>query len=417
MFRRRVDARGARAEAERETVSLQDRRLLELLGIDVDEVSVRGAKALREATVYACIRILSEAAAKLPLKVYRETDGAAKATGHHLYNVLKLRPNPYMSTSDWLRCLEVQRNLWGNAYCNIECHSSGRLAGQIKHLWPLDASKVKLYVDERGLLSSKNRIWYVVTVNGQERKLKPEEMLHLKAMTLDGLVGIPPLEYLKITIQNAAQGADYINRFFRQGLQTKGLVQYVGDLNSDAEKVFRERFEQMSAGLTNAHRISLMPIGYKFEPISLSLTDAQFIENTQLTIRQIASAFGVKMHQLNELDRATYANMAEQQRQFYVDTMMSILTAYEQELTYKLFLQDEIDAGYYVKFVVDALTRADIKTRYEAYRLGLQGFLRPNEVRAWEELPPDPDGDVLLVNKAMAPLANVVHGGESDEEP
>lgn len=399
----------------REVIDLQDRRLLEMLGVELDELNVQGANGLRESTVYACVRILSETVAKLPLKIYRDDSGITKATDHYLYRALKLRPNPLMSTTDFLRCMEVQRNLYGNAYANIESYKRGPQKGQIKALWPMDAAQVTVNVDE-----SRSRLAYVVRLDdGSERKLAADEVLHIKHLTLNGLVGVPPLEYLKTTVQNAGQGASYINKFFKQGLQAKGLVQYVGDLNPDAEKVFREKFEQMSSGLSNAHRIALMPIGYKFEPISLSLTDAQFLENTQLTIRQIAAAFGVKMHQLNELERATYANISEQQRQFYVDTMMSILTAYEQELTYKLFLESELAEGYYVRFQVDALTRADIKTRYEAYRTGIQaGFLMPNEVRAWEELPAAEGGDQLLVNGTMTPIeeAGAAYGGDDRSE-
>lgn len=378
---------------------------LEFLGIDPDIVNVRGPGALREATVFACIRILSEAVAKLPLKVYQDSDGIQKATGHYLYSLLKLRPNPYMSTSDWLRCLEVQRNLYGNAYCSIEYYKSGSKRGQVRGLWPMDADKVTVWIDKQGIYSSQNHIWYVVEADGKEFKLHPDEILHVKGLTVDGLVGIPPLEYLRTTIENAAQSAEYINKFFKQGLQSRGIVHYVGDLSPDAEEVFRSKFERMSSGLTNAHRISLMPYGYKFEPIALSLVDAQFLENTQLTIKQIASAFGVKLHQLNELEKSSYASLSEQQRQFYVDTMMAVLTVYEQELSYKLFLSSELDAGYYCKFQVDALTRADIKTRYDAYRTGIQGgFLRPNEVRGWEELPPADGGDMLLVNGNMVPI-------------
>lgn len=419
LFRQAAKPR-VRAMAD-EPVSLQDRRLIEMLGLTGDEINVTGANALKETTVYTCVRILSEAIAKLPLKVYQDRDGAVKATDHALYTLLKLRPNPYMSASDWLKSMELQRELHGNAYASIELHTRGPLKGQVKALWPMDSTKVQLYIDERGLLSTKNRITYVVTTDGEQRRLKPEEVLHIKHLSLNGLVGISPLDYLKLSVQSAAQGADYINRFFKQGLQAKGLVQYVGDLSPDAEKVFRARFEQMSSGLTNAHRIALMPYGYKFEPISLSLVDAQFLENTQLTIKQIAAAFGIKPHQLGDLEKASYASISEQQRQFYTDTLMSILTAYEQELTYKLFLQSELDAGYYVRFNVDALTRADIKSRYEAYRTGIQaGFLTPNEARAWEELEAVEGGDQLLVNGTMTPLAEAgaAYGGEdSDQDP
>ncbi|NNV07782.1 phage portal protein [Geobacillus sp. MMMUD3] len=386
--------------------SLNDPALLDFLGISPSEVNVYGKNALKEATVYACIKILAESLSKLPLKTYREDEnGVNKAVKHYLYKLLKLRPNPYMSASDFAKCNETQRNIYGNAYVNIETDEKGRIVA----FWPIDASKVRIWIDDIGLFSSKNHIWYEVDVGTERRKLMPNELLHFKSgVTLDGIVGVPPLDYLRATVENAAAAGRFINNFYKQGLQVKGIVQYVGDLNPEAQKKFREKFEEMSSGLKNSHRIALMPIGYEFKPISLTMSDAQFLENTELTIRQIATAFGIKMHQLNDLSRATHTNVVEQQRQFYVDTLLPILTMYEQEMTYKLFLDSELEAGYYVKFNVDSILRADIKTRYEAYAIGIQnGFLEPDEARAKEDLPPRPGGNQLIVNGNYIPLTMV----------
>lgn len=416
LFRRLVRNMATTISTSQEA-ALNDPALLEWLGIEPDEIDVRGAKALREATVYACIKILSEAVAKLPLKVYRETDrGIEKAAGHYLYPLLKSRPNPYMTASDMLRAVEAQRNLHGNAYIVPEIITSGPNTGRIRWLWPVDAKAVEIWIDNRGLFSEQNRVWYVVRVGGQEVRLDPEEIIHLRAMTLDGISGVSPLQYLRWTVESGLAGTKHVREFFRQGLQMKGIVHYTGDLNEEAERRFRERFERMAAGLKNAHRVALLPIGYQFQPLELSMTDAQFLETAQLTIRQIANAFGVKMHQLNDLSRATHTNIEEQQKQFYADTLQAILTQYEQEFTYKLFTPSEIRRGYYVKFVVDSILRSDIKTRYEAYRTGIQGcFLTPNEVRGWEELPPEPGGDTLLLNKAMVPLgSNSPEGGDGN---
>jgi HK97 family phage portal protein len=400
--------------------SLNDPALLDFLGISPGDVNVYGKNALKEATVFACIKILAESISKLPLKIYREDEsGVNKATKHYLYKLLKLRPNPYMSASDYAKCNETQRNTYGNAYVNIETDERGRIIG----LWPIDSSKVTIWIDDIGLLSSKNQMWYEVDLGTEKRKLMPDEILHFKSgVTLDGIVGIPPLDYLRATVENAAAAGKFINNFYKQGLQVKGIVQYVGDLNQDAQKKFREKFEEMSSGLKNSHRIALMPIGYEFKPISLSMSDAQFLENTELTIRQIATAFGIKMHQLNDLSRATHHNVAEQQGQFYVDTLLPILTMYEQEMTYKLFLDSELDDGYYVKFNVDSILRADIKTRFEAYAIGIQnGFLEPDEARAKEDLPPKPGGNQLIVNGNYIPLTMVGQqymkgGGKSGEK-
>ncbi|MEW6047937.1 MAG: phage portal protein [Bacillota bacterium] len=401
--------RNIRAETVPAEVTLSDPKLLEWLGIDPDEINVRGEKGLREATVFACVKILSESVAKLPLKVYRETrQGIEKATDHPLYPLLKLRPNPYMTAYDMFRAVEAQRNLHGNAYIVPEFVTSGPGRGRIRALWPIDAKAVTIWIDNRGLFGPRNRVTYIVRVGGEERRLMPDEIVHLKAMTLDGIVGVSPLHYLRWLVESGAAGTRHIRDFFKQGLQVKGIVHYTGDLNEEAERRFRERFERMAAGLKAAHRVALLPIGYQFQPLELSMTDAQFLETAQLTARQIANAFGIKMHQLNDLSRATHTNVTEQQKAFYTDTLQSILIGYEQEMSHKLFTQAEIEAGYYLRFVVDSILRSDQKTRYEGYRVGIQaGFLKPNEVRAWEELPPEPGGDVLLVNQAMVPLSMI----------
>lgn len=398
-----------------------DELLLSWLGISSDEINVKGKNALKIATVFAAIKILAESVSKLPLKVYQEDEnGIQKGTRHYLYNLLKLRPNPYMSTMNYFGALETQLNLHGNSYANIEYD---RRTGKVIGLWPIDSTKVKVYIDNVGLLSTKTKIWYVINVDGKQTKLTPEEILHFKnGVTLDGLIGVAPLDYLKGLMENAASSEKFVNNFYKQGLQSKGIVQYIGDLDERAKRVFRENFESMSSGLNNSHRVALLPIGYQFQPISLSMVDAQFLENTELSIKQIATAYGIKMHQLNDLSKATHTNIEQQQRQFYTDTLQARLTMYEQEMCFKLFLDSELEQGYYLKFNVDAILRADLKTRYEAYRTAIQGgFLKPNEARAKEDLPPEEGGDQLLVNGNMLPIhmagqAYLKGGGGIDDE-
>ena len=418
-FRRAVNT----AEHEkRETLELNvdDRRLLEVLGIDLDTINVKGKNALKVDTVYACIRILSESVAKLPIKVYQEDEnGVQRATQHPVYQLLKLRPNPYMSAYDFWKCIEAQNDLYGNAYASIEFDRRGRIVG----LWPMDSARVKIVVDNdtaaSGVITSRSSLAYQVNLGYEQRKLMPHEILHFKGgVTLDGIVGLSPLDCLRSTLENGASANQFVNKFFKQGLQARGIVQYVGDLDEKAKENFRRKFESMASGLNNAHRIALLPIGYQYQQIALNLADAQFLENSQLTIRQIAAGYGVKMHQLNDLSRATHTNVTETQREFYTDTLQPKLTGYEQELTWKLFLDNEIEAGVFVRFNVDAILRADLKTRYEAYRIGVQGgFLTPNEPRALENLPPMEGGDQLLVNGSYVPItqAGAAYAGRGGE--
>lgn len=399
--------------------------LADFLGLSTDELEISGTKSLKEITVYTCIKILAETMSKLPLKAYQETEGVKKAAGHYLYNMLKLRPNPYMSSSDFWKCIEVQRNTYGNAYVWIDRAKTGRKAGTVLGLYPLESTRIQIYVDDVGLISSKNKLWYVYTDKlGKQYKIESTDLLHFKALTIDGLAGISPIEYLKNTIENAKSSSIFLNNSYKTGMQTKGIIQYVGELNSAAENTFRNKFEEMSSGLSNANRVSLLPIGYQYQPISLSMSDAQYLENTKFTIQQLTAAFGIKLHQVNELQKASYASTSEANREFYTDTLLAILNMYESELVYKLFTTTEIEAGYYFKFNADTILRGDIKTRYEAYRVGVSsGFITPNEVRALEELEPKEGGDVLLVNGTMVPieLAGTAYtqaqneGGENNE--
>lgn len=397
-----------------------DELLMDWLGISKDEINIKGKNALKVATVFSSIKILSETVSKLPLKVFKDDEnGIQKATNHYLYSLLKLRPNPHMSTMNFFGALEAQKNLRGNSYASIEYDKKGKIIA----LWPIDAEKVTVYIDDIGLLSTKTKLWYIINDGGKQYKLLPHDILHFKnGITLGGLVGVPTLDYLKGTVENVASSEKFINNFYKQGLQVKGIVQYVGDLDEKAKAKFRANFENMSSGLKNSHRIALMPVGYQFQPMSLSMQDAQFLENTEMTIKQIATAFGIKMHQLNDLSKSTHTNIEQQQRQFYTDTLQAILTMYEQELTYKLFLDEEISSGHYVKFNVDAILRADIKTRYEAYGIGIEkGFLQPNEVRGKEDLPPLPGGNQLIVNGNFIPLTMAGQqylkgGGENEQE-
>nr|WP_213997203.1 phage portal protein [Tepidanaerobacter syntrophicus] len=375
------------------------------LGIAPDTINVAGKNALKEIVVYTCIKILSDTMSKLPCKIYQDSGGIRKATEHYLYPLLKLRPNLYMSASDFWKCLESQRNIYGNSYDWIDFVPNGRNAGKIQGIYPLDSTKMRIYVDDVGLWSSKNNVWYVYTDNlGNEYKLNASNLLHFKGLTNDGLVGMSPIEVLKLNIENASAAEQFLNNSFKNGMQTAGIVNYIGDLSPQAEENFRKNFERMANGLQNANRISLLPIGYTYQPISVKLTDAQFLENTMLTERQIAAAFGVKLYQINDLEKTSYASTSEANREFYVDTLMAILTMYEQELTYKLFLPQEIMQGYYIKFNPDVILRGDPKSRYEAYAIAIQnGIKTPNEARALEEDPPLEGGDQLLLNGNMIP--------------
>ncbi|WP_238886435.1 phage portal protein [Clostridium sp. YIM B02551] len=404
IFRNSIKNQEASEESANWSQSFNE--LINFLGISENSLLLSGKNALKEVIVYTCIKILSEAIGKLPLKIYQDNEGVRKASDHYLYQLFKLRPNPYMSASDFWKCMEVLRNIHGNSYAWIDFIRTGKNAGRIQGFYPLNPEQVKVWIDDVGLLSSKNSMWYIYTDNlGNQYKLKSTDVLHFKGLSTNGLVGLSPISMLKRNIENSAAAGQFLNNSYKNGMQTAGIINYVGDLSPAAEQTFKEKFEQMSSGLKNANRISLLPIGYQYQPLALKLTDAQFLENTKLSAQQLAAAYGIKMHQINELIKTSYASTSEANREFYSDTLMAILTTYEQEILYKCFLNSEIIKGIYTKFNVDVLLRGDTKTRYESYAIAIQnGIKTPNEVRSLEEDPPKEGGDRLYMNGNYIPV-------------
>lgn len=392
------------------TYSFEDEELAKMLGIQIDGISNESAK---EATFYTCLRIMTDSVSKLPLKLHKGTlEGTQKANDHYLYNLLKLRPNPNMSSSTFWKMVEYQRNYYGHSVVAIDYHKRGRQAGRVKQLIPLNMANMKIWVDDVGLLDDDSSIYYVYTnKQGRQFKFKNSEVLHFLGMTSDGIQGMAVKDYLKTLIDNAQASQSYTNSYLRNGLHSKGIVSYVGDLDEGKQQELQARFKRLAGGISNAGSLLPLPIGFDYKPISTSMADAQFTELSELTIKQIASAFGIKMHQLNNLERSTNSNITEQQKQFYIDTLQPILVAYESELTYKLLTSREVEQGYQFKFNVDSILRSDSEERARYLRTLVEGgIMTSNEARGIIDLPQVDGASELMINGSYLTLQDAVKG-------
>ncbi|AJA42583.1 phage portal protein [Clostridium tetani] len=398
-----------------ETISLDDPKILEFLGIDSD------APNAKEATYYTCMKIRTDTTSKIPVKLFKDgINGIEKPKEHYLYNLLKLRPNPYMSASDFWGAVEYNVLDTGRCIVYIDVEKGGRNKGNVKALYPLNTNDIEIWIDNAGITGIRNAMWYICNINGQDFKLRPEEVLDFKGLTIDGIHTMAIKDYLKCIIENAKNGQGYVNNFFKNGLFAKGIIQYTGDLNDKGATNIAERFTKMAKGTKNIGGVIPMPIGFQFQPLNVKMADAQFLELNQLSIKQIASAFGVKMHQLNDLSKATHTNIEQQQLQYYIDTLMPILTRYEQELTYKLLSTNEIKEGYYFRFNPDVILRADYRTKIDGLcKLVNNGLYTPNEGRDELEKPNNPNGNKLVMNGNYIPLEMVGKqwdkGGDKNE--
>ncbi|MED1406815.1 phage portal protein [Bacillus mycoides] len=392
------------------SVSLDSDDFLKMLGIDIGSVN---KDKLSEITYFTCLRLLSESVGKLPLKLYKDTNkGLEKAAEHHLYNVLKLRPNPYMTSSTFWSTVEVNKNHYGNAYVYINTES-----GQVKDLWILPSEHVQVWIDNAGIFQKENAMWYIWGDNksGKQYRFRHDQIMHFKtSMSLDGIKGLAVKDILKVSIENIQSGSQYLSNYFQNGLMGKAVVSYTGDLSHDIGKKMAERVEEFSSGLKNAGRIVPLPLGFQLTPLNVKMADAQFLEISKYTALQIAGAFGIKPAQINNYDKGNYANVEAQQLSFYVDTLLYNLKQYEEELSYKLLLEDDLQSGHCFKFNVNAILRADFATQMEALSKGVNNaILKPNEAREKIDLPYVEGGDSLMCNGNYVPLATVGKGGEN----
>lgn len=376
------------------------RQLAQWLGIDdVKE------DALSEATYFACLKVLSEAVGKLPLKLLRHTKdgGIDSAQTHPLWYKLHDRPNPYQSASIFWSTVEYNRNHFGNAYVWIEG------AGRNMRLWILPSTSVKVWYDDARLFSDIPDIYYLYSGGSKMYRFGSEEILHFRGSnTFDGIVGISVQEQLKKMIGGGIKSQKLINDMYDSGFTSKAVLQYTGSLNDANVKAFVQGIEAYAKGKYKAEGVTgiiPIPLGASLTPLNIKLADNQFLELRQYTALQIASAFGIKPYQIGDYTKSSYSSAEAQQLSFLVDTLLYILKQYEEELTYKLLTADEIEKGYYFKFNVDVMLRADFKTKIETLSKATNNFLMtPNEARLKLDLGRKPGGDRLLGNGASIPV-------------
>ena len=386
---------GTKKKSVEPTTTLE--QLIDLLGLS----GVSG-DALNEATYFACLKVLSESLGKLPLKLQKQTSGGGvvRASKHPLYNILGTRPNPYMTATHFWSTMEYNRNHYGNAYAWIKG------AGTRTTLWILPSDQVALIVDDDGLWGAKNTLWYTYWHNGAAHKIKSDSMLHFKTSTsFDGISGLSVRDTLKTTIDGNLTAQSMLNKLYDNGFTAKAVLQYTGSLSDDLTKKYVKGIEDFATGRDDTIKsIIPIPLGSTLQPLNIKLGDNQFVELKKYSALQIAAAFGIKPNQINDYEKASYAAAEQQQLAFYVDTLLYILKQYEEELSYKLLSDDELAQGYYFKFNVSVILRADLKTQIESLVSAVtNGLYTPDEARALLDYPAK-GCDELICNGNIMPV-------------
>ena len=378
-----------------------------LMGPTAAGKNVNERSAMQLTAVYACVRILAEGVAGLPLHLYKcgKNGSREKAAEHPLYFLLHDEPNPEMTSFVFRETLMTHLLLYGNCYCQII--RDGR--GQVTALYPLMPNQMSVDRDEKG------QLYYTYLRSGEEADtmkkgivyLMPEDVLHIPALGFDGLVGYSPIAMAKNSIGMGLACEEYGARFFANGAAPSGVLEHPGTIKDITR--LRESWNAIYGGSKNAGKVAILEEGMHYSPISISPNEAQFLETRKFQVDEIARIFHVPPHMIGDLERSTFSNIEQQSLEFVKYTLNPWVCRWEQALT-KSLLSPREKQEYCIKFNVDGLLRGDYQSRMNGYAVGRQnGWMSANDIRELEnmdKISEEQGGDLYLVNGNMIKMTD-----------
>ncbi|CAM8490072.1 phage portal protein [Morganella morganii] len=369
--------------------------LSEMIGLTYDTYSGRRVSpqlAMQLTAVFSCVRVLAESVGMLPCSLYEQLEtGNRRAVRERLNRLLSVNPNNYMTPQEFWELLIACLCLRGNFYAY-----KVKALGEVVELLPLDPSSVT------PKLNSKWEPEYQVTFpDGRHDTLTQDDIWHVRIFTLDGLTGLSPIAYAKQAVGLGLATEEHGSRLFGNGAVTSGVLQTDQYLKDDAWERLRTDFENRHQGLVNAHKPMILEMGLKWQQISMTSEDAQFLETRKFQLEEICRIFRVPLHMIQNTDRATFNNIENLGIGFINYSLVPYLTRIEQRINAGL-VKPSKQGVFYAKFNAGALLRGDMKSRFDAYATGINwGIYSPNECRELEELNPREGGDIWLTPMNM----------------
>lgn len=366
---------------------------------------VNERNALQLSAVWACVRVISENIASLPLDVYRNRPdgGKDKLTKHPLQTLIHDAPNPDMTAMVFRETLQAHVLTWGNGYAEIVRNGGGRPV----ELWPMNPAGVTPKRTDDGSL-----YYHYRDENGKESDMPPSSVLHIPGLGFDGVCGYSPIRMARESMGLTSGAEKFGAALFGNGVQAGGVLEHPGKLSDPAYDRLKKDMADERTGAANAHKTFILEEGMKWSQSSINPDDAQFLETRKFQTEEIARWYNVPLHMIQHLEKATFSNIEHQGINFVVYTMRPWLVKSEQEIKRKLFMPSERDL--FAEHKIDGLLRGDVKSRNEAYGIAIMhGLSSPNEVRSLENQNPYPAGDVYLAPLNMTTMDKI---GE-DTEP
>lgn len=357
--------------------------------------AVNNEQAMRMNTVYSCVKVLSDTMATLPCQLYRETQaGKELHTTAPLHNLMLNSPNEYQTGPEFFSYVMVNLCLSGNFYGYINRTSSGKVV----EILPLKTENVSVQQD------AQYNVVYVVTFdNGDQDVMRPDQILHIRGMSMDGVTGVSPIQYNANSIGAGIDARDYAANVFTNDATPRGVLHTDGILDDDSYKNIKKSWNASHGGVANSHKVAILEQGLKFSPVSLSPSDVQLLDMRKYTRSEICAMFRVPPHMIGDLDRATFSNIEHQDLAFYKATILPYLMLIESRLN-KALLNVTTQC---FKFDTSNLLRTDMTTRVDTYNtLITAGVMNPNEARMELGYNPREGGDEYVTQSNNLTFGN-----------
>lgn len=348
--------------------------------------------SLKATAMLGGVRLISQTVAGLPLFIYQRKNDTEKsiARSHPLYSVLHDRPNRRQTAFQFRSLMQAWQETYGNAYAKIVPGPRGG----VDQLLPMHPANVtpKIVDNERMFFEYR-------PPNARMETLLAQEVFHLSGFSMNGWIGENITQVAGESIGMALAVQDYGNRYFANNASPSVVLTYPGTLAPEAHDRLKADWVSQFSG-SGRHGTAILENGLKAEEISSSNKDAQFIELRGFAIKEIARALGIPPHKIGDLDKATFSNIEQQAMEFVQDCILSRCINWEQSINNSLISEPD---RFFAEHSLAGLLRGDLKSRVDAYAIGIQwGFYSPNEVRAWENLNPRDGGDEYLTPLNMA---------------
>lgn len=373
-----------RASIENPSTSLSDPAVFDLLDVTTTEAGVRINRltALGHSPIWRGVNLLARDVAKLPLITYRrQGEGKERATDHPAYRLLRSRPNREMTAFTFKEILIAHAVLQGNGYAYILRDSDRGVPLELIPLlphetWPVRASGV---------------LYYVTRVNGKMERYDAANVLHIKGLGYDGLVGYSVINLAAEALGLGLAARSYGSRFFSNNANPDLVIEVPASMDDKAIWEMLRTWDRRHKGLRKSHRPAVLTNGAKVNPYSVDAKRSQLLETRGFDFREVANFLCVPPHKVGDTSRQGYASL-EQENQSYLDEALDPwLVRFEEEVRAKLLTEKEQDADQIViEFLRQALVRADMAARGAFYAAALGGmpYMTRDEVRGRENLNP-----------------------------